>query len=269
MAAIDAVVFDVDGVLIDTEASYTEAVVRTVRHLAPDAPVDRELVRLWRRSGDWNNDWDLSFGLYCWVRGSPELPAAEAARRSLAELESAARGRLDLDYAAVQGIFEELYNGTAVAVRRYGVTPRVFNERPLADDERIVIRPRLLDELHALGIDKVGIVTGRVRADWAQVAARLPFAPDVVVATDEDGRKPDPAALRIVAGALGAERFAMVGDTLNDLRMVQAYNAAGHGRGYAVLLCRPDEERAYRDAGADATILALDDLPGAIRRLAS
>ena len=89
---IDAVVFDVDGVLVDTDASYTEAVIRTVEWLHPSASVDRALIRLWRRSGDWNNDWDLCYGLYCWLNAPVKLDAAAAARRSPSELQAAAAG---------------------------------------------------------------------------------------------------------------------------------------------------------------------------------
>ena len=268
-AAIDAVVFDVDGVLVDTEASYTEAVVRTVAFLVPGAPVDRAVVRLWRRSGDWNNDWDLSYGLYCWLVGSPELLSDEAARKSLAELEAAAGEKAAIDYATVQGIFEEHYNGTAVAVERYGVLPRVHNERPLALDERIQLVPELVAELRRMGVDKFGVVTGRVRADWAQVAARIPLPKDVVVATDEDGRKPDPAALELVVAALAPRRFVTVGDTLNDVRMMRAYNATNGVKGEIVVLCRAEDDPAYREAGAAATIRSLAELPAVIARLSA
>lgn len=264
---VDAVVFDVDGVLVDTEASYTEAVIRTVRWLVPDAPVDRALVRLWRRSGDWNNDWDLAYGLYCWLRAEPRLAPGAAAQRSLGELVRRANGRLEHDYAAVRGVFEEHYNGTALAVERYGVASWVRNEHPLARDEPVLLRGELFDELRALGVTKVGVVTGRVRADWEQIAARLPFPGSVAVATDEDGRKPDPAALRAVVRALQPRAFAMVGDTLNDLRMVQAYGREAGPPGRCVILCQADEERAYRQAGADATIRSLAELPAAIAAL--
>ena len=263
---IDAVIFDVDGVLVDTDASYTEAVVRTIQWLHPGAPVDRALIRLWRRSGDWNNDWDLSYGLYCWLNAPARLDPAAAARRTLTELEAAAPG-LGLGYRDVQGIFEEHYNGTAAAVARYGVAPRVNNERPLALDERILLEGALLIELAAMGITKLGVVTGRVRADWEQVAGRIPFPPGVPVATDEDGRKPDPAPLRRVVDALAPRGIAVVGDTLNDLRMTQAYSRVGTLLAVCVIRCDVDESEGYLRAGAAATIRVLGELPAALRAL--
>lgn len=263
----DTVVFDVDGVLVDTDASYTEAVLRTLRRLVPDAPVDRALVRLWRRSGDWNNDWDLCDGLYCWLRAEPRLPAAEAATRTLADLRSAAGARAALDHAAIQGLFEEHYNGTAVAVARYGVTPRIHNDRPLAAHEPILLGPELLPALAALGLTRIGVVTGRVRADWEAVRPRLALPPGTVVATDEDGRKPDPGPLQRVLAALDSRGAIVVGDTLNDLRMTQACDRAGPIRARCVIRCAPDEIARYREAGASATIRTLAELPGAVRAL--
>ncbi len=261
---IDAVVFDVDGVLVDTDASYNEATIRTLRLLRPDLPVDRALIKLWRRSGDWNNDWDLCYGLYFWLSTSPRPDAAAAARWTLADLEAAAPA-LPLSYEALQGIFEEHYNGTAATIARYRVEARVHNERPLAREETVMLEPALLAQLAGMGIVKLGVVTGRVRADWEQVAGRIPFPPGVPVATDEDGRKPDPAPLRLVVGQLAPTGVAVVGDTLNDLRMTLAFARVGTIPAICVIRCDADESDSYLQAGAAATIRALADLPGALR----
>ena len=259
--------FDVDGVLVDTAASYNEAVVRTVRWLISDAPVDHGTVALWKRSGDWNNDWELAYGLYCWLRGPAPESTSVAARRPLAELVDLAGPRADRSYAFVQGVFEEHYNGSARAVERYGVTPLVGNVQPLAERERILLEPAHIADLRHAGIRKFGVVTGRVRADWEQVAARLPLPADTVVATDEDGRKPDPAGLALVLTRLASDGFVLIGDTLNDLRTVQAY-ARGRGvPGQAVILCASDDEAAYRAAGGTAFVRSLGDLAATVRSL--
>ena len=118
-----------------------------------------------------------------------------------------------------------------------------------------------------MGIAKFGVVTGRMRADWDQVAGRIPLPPGIPVATDEDGRKPDPAPLALVADALGAAGVAVVGDTLNDLRMTQAYARVGTISAVCIIRCDDDESDAYLHAGAAATIRALGDLPAALRSL--
>lgn len=254
-----------DGVLVDTDASYVEAVVRTLGFLLGDRAqgIDRELVKRFKRSGDWNNDWDLSYGLYCWRLGEPGLSEAEAARATLAQLRERAGARAELAYVEVLGVFEELYNGTRVAVQRYGAVPRVNNDRPLADTETIVLTAQVMDELRALGVTKFGVVTGRVLADWEQVRARIPLPATIALATDEDGRKPDPAPLAKVLDDLRAGRFVSIGDTLNDLRMFQALGRPGH----AVTLCPVEDEPTYRAAGGRLFIRALRELPALVKTL--
>lgn len=288
--AASAIVFDVDGVLVETESSYGEAVVRTVRwllaheaELADDGPaIDRALARLWKREGSWNNDWDLAYGMYCWLAAAEGATTTErrrsagraeaAARAPLAELERRAGTRRRRSWDEVRGIFEEIYNGTDVAVTRYGVEPRVRQARGLKEDERVLLERALLEELAELGITEVGVVTGRSRADWEQIRPRLPLPLDVAVATDDDGRKPDPAPLRKVLGELRPRAFVAVGDTLDDVRMVQRWNETAEGErvpGTAVVLCPEEDEPAYRAAGATLFIRRLAELPALLRRASS
>ena len=289
MTKPDTVVFDVDGVLVETDSSYIEGVARTVQwilvndvDLIDDGPaVDRATVHLWKRSGRWNDDWDLSYALYCWLHAAEGATTTQrrqnagdpvrAARREMADLERAAGSRV-LVWDEVRGIFEEIYNGTPVAVARYGVTPRVKQDRGLAETERVLLEAGLLRELALLGLHKIGIVTGRSMPDWEAVRARIPVPIDTAVATMEDGRKPDPAPLRKVVRALAPTAFVAVGDTLSDLEMVVRWNASEDGRavpGTAVVLCPEEDEPAYRAAGAAHFIRSLADLPSLLRPASS
>lgn len=282
----DAIIFDVDGVLVETETSYIEAVVQTLQWLLihdvgvrDDGPVlDRAAARLWKRTSNWNDDWDLAYAMYCWLlaaRGATTTerrrsaePAERAALRTIGQLEGAVGARRTRSWAEVRGVFEEIYSGTALAVTRYGARARVHQQRGLAATEQILLAESLLQDLATLGLDKVGIVTGRSRVDWLAVATRMPLPQDVAVATMEDGRKPDPAPLRKVVHQLGARAFVAVGDTHADLEVVQRWNATDDGRrvpGTAVLLCPSEDERAYRDSGANLFIRSLAELPELLR----
>jgi len=53
---VDAVVLDVDGVLVDVADSYRRAVVETVRRVH-DADVDRAAIQPLKDAGGFNNDW--------------------------------------------------------------------------------------------------------------------------------------------------------------------------------------------------------------------
>ncbi|HEX9437112.1 MAG TPA: HAD family hydrolase [Candidatus Limnocylindria bacterium] len=267
----DTIVFDVDGVLVETEASYIEAVARTVQWLlvhelalVDDGPaVDRATVRLWKRTGRWNDDWDLSYALYRWLSAATGATTTER-RRGAGDAEAAARTPFEIErgqWTAIRGVFEEIYNGTPVATERYGVPPRVDQARGLAETERVLLEAGLLRELAMLGLVKVGIVTGRSLPDWDAVRVRMPLPVETAVATMEDGRKPDIAPLRKVVDALRPRAFVAVGDTFADLEMVTRWNTAHPDvPGTPVMLCPEEDELAYRAAGATLFIRSLADL---------
>ena len=56
----------------------------------------------------------------------------------------------------------------------------------------------------------------------------------------------------------------MVGDTLNDLRMVQAFARSAALPAICIIRCDEDESEAYLRAGAAATIRTLGALPAAL-----
>lgn len=276
----DAIIFDVDGVLVETQSSYIEAVARTVQWLlmhdlalADDGPaVDAATIRAWKRAGHWNDDWDLSDAMYEWLAAATGSTTSQR-RRSAGDPATAARREPSVDRARwdrIRGVFEEFYNGTAVATARYGVRPLVHQERGLAASERVLLEAGLLRELARIGIEKVGIVTGRALADWDAVRARIPLPVATAVATMEDGRKPDVAPLRKVVEALRPRAFYAVGDTLADLDMVTRWNASGsEALGTAVMLCPPEDEPEYRARGARLFIRSLADLPERLRSASS
>jgi HAD superfamily phosphatase len=54
-----ALVFDMDGVLVDVSESYRETIAQTVEHFT-GAPVPRERIQELKNQGGWNDDWKLS-----------------------------------------------------------------------------------------------------------------------------------------------------------------------------------------------------------------
>src|SRR5512132_2758104 len=54
-----ALVFDMDGVLVDVSESYRETIAQTVEHFT-GAVVAREKIQELKNQGGWNDDWKLS-----------------------------------------------------------------------------------------------------------------------------------------------------------------------------------------------------------------
>ncbi|MGN6592417.1 MAG: HAD family hydrolase [Terriglobales bacterium] len=73
----DLLIFDVDGVLVDAEDSFTAAIVAAVRHFS-GRTVSRARIHQYKLAGGWNNDWALAHRLLADL-GCGVPPAAVAA----------------------------------------------------------------------------------------------------------------------------------------------------------------------------------------------
>lgn len=68
---VNAVIFDCDGVLIDIRESYNKAISETVSYIIeeltgfplPENAVSKEIIYLFKKSGGFNNDWDLAYAM--------------------------------------------------------------------------------------------------------------------------------------------------------------------------------------------------------------
>jgi HAD superfamily phosphatase len=100
----DLLIFDVDGVLVDAEDSFTATIVATVRQFS-GRTVSRARIHEYKLAGGWNNDWALT-------------------HRLLADL------GCDVPYAAVAAACERLYFDGGLAGRERwlpapGLLPRL------------------------------------------------------------------------------------------------------------------------------------------------
>lgn len=290
---LDTVVFDVDGVLIDVRGSYRRLVrdvaafvVEHLYGLTPSAPlVSDEDVAAFKRAGGFNDDWDLAYALTALslarLRGRLSAPSlaemvARSGGRGLAWLHEVVGPEDRPDYATIQRIFDELYWGAELLRERLGREPQYAPDAPgLLRTERPLLPPGTLDELAVRGVTKLGLITGRVRTEMAMALEILGFRdpatmPFRAIVTAEDGRKPDPRTLARVVEALGSCAGLYVGDTADDLALVQRYAAtplAARVPFYAVLVAEGTERAHYQAAGAHAIIGSVADVPALLDAL--
>ena len=280
----DAVVLDVDGVLVDVADSYRRAIVESVDHVYGET-IETADVQPFKDAGGFNNDWELTYAAALYVLARRERPqlsietytglvaasggGLEAARTAVAdELDPAERERvLDRwDRDRLRDVFQQLYLGADRYRRLEGGEPDVAGEGFIEDE------PVLLEEAtrEALAAWPLGVVTGRpaAEADIAleRVGLDLPAA-RVYTMDDWDEGKPHPRALLDLADRLEAADVACVGDTLDDVRMaVRADEAADHRRfhGVGVLtggLTGGSGREKYAEAGAATVLDSVNDLP--------
>ncbi len=251
--AADAVVLDVDGVLVDVADSYRRAVVETVvREHGLDADLARATIQPLKDAGGFNNDWVVTDALALYAlardRGYDAPPEAFAdavatagggltgARAVLADAVGA-EVEDDWDPERLRAVFQSLYLGSERYRAFEGGDPPLDAPGYIAD-EPVLVDPATLDALR----DRVelAVLTGRP-AQEADVALSRVGLGDLsaerrVTMDDDIPGKPEPAGLVALAERLGARSLLFVGDTLDDVRT-------------AVAASETDPDRTYRGVG--------------------
>ena len=238
-----------DGVLVDTSASYHEAILQTTAQYADRLglarpPVEGTWVGLLKRAGGFNNDWHLTSAL---LNGIAHRGAAFDCARYAAELTWAGGGPRAI---------ERVLGPCDAAFDAEGPLKTLFQALYLGgliDQETLLVTPESLD----LGVP-LAVATGRpaAEAEYAltHLGIRSRFA--AVVTHDDAERagmpgKPHPWLLLEAARRLGVEAgpgCVYVGDQPDDMR---AARAAGF-RAVGVTGGDPAAEAALVAAGAEA-----------------
>jgi HAD superfamily hydrolase (TIGR01548 family) len=252
---VDAVVLDIDGVLVDVADSYRRAIVESIERVYGDS-IARADIQPFKNAGGFNNDWELTYAAALFVlaeraagtdltvaaftdaiadRGGG-LDAAEAvARDRLGETE---RERVfdAWDRDRLHRVFQTLYLGSDLYRELEGGEP-AFDAPGYINDEPVLVSEATLDALAERYA--VGVLTGRPAAEADIAMDRVGLSvPDEHRFTMDDWEagKPDPDALLSLAERFDAERIAFAGDTLDDV--ATAVNADAE-----------DPERRYHGVG--------------------
>jgi len=280
---VDAVVLDIDGVLVDVAESYRRAIVESVDRVY-GRTIDDAAIQAFKDAGGFNNDWELTYAAALFVLASDAgydadvtaftdavadagggLDAAEAVVRDAAVDDAAVFDRWDPDN--LRETFQALYLGADRYRDLEGGDPP-FETRGYVHDEPVLVEAATLAAL----TDRfaVGVLTGRPAAEADIALSRVGLSvPDAHRFTMDDWAegKPHPRALVMLAERLDASRVAFAGDTLDDVRT--AVNAAEadpdrtyHGVGVLTGgLTGEAGRRAYEDAGAAAVVESVNALP--------
>ena len=179
IARPQALLLDVDGVMVDVSRSYRRAIVETAAHFG--AEVDEEAIAAAKQAGDANNDWEVT-------------------RRLLAD-----RG-IEVSLAEVTRVFEEWYQGTD---ERRGL----WREESLWMDAALL--ERLREKGLALGI-VTGRPRADARRFLDHFGLEDYFSS--VVCMEDGPNKPHPAPVEQAMAELNVERAWFVGDTPDDMR---------------------------------------------------
>ena len=286
---VDAVVLDIDGVLVDVADSYRRAIVETVDRVY-GGTIDDDGVQRFKNAGGFNNDWELTYAAALFVLARDAgydadvaafTDAIATAGGGLDAAEGVVRDAAGVDATVVfdrwtpdhlRAVFQALYLGTELYRDLEGGDPPV-DAPGYIHDEPVLAERSTLD--HLTERFAVGVLTGRpaAEADIALDRVGLSVADDHRFTMDDWAEgKPHPRALTTLADRFDADAVAFAGDTLDDVRT--ATNAADADpdrtyRGIGVLtggLTGESGRRAFDDAGAAAVIETVNDLPDLLER---
>ena len=285
----DAVVLDIDGVVVDVADSYRRAIRESLDVVLGES-IDDSAVQAFKNAGGFNNDWELTDAAALYLLASREgldddvgtftsriaatgggLDAAEVVVADALGPAERERVLATWDPGRLRDVFQTLYLGPERYAEIEGGEPdpdlAEGAETGFIDDESVLLDGDTLDWLTANF--EVGVVTGRPAAEAEIALSRagldLPENHRFTMDSSLPG-KPDPAALVELAERFGAERVVFVGDTLDDVHT--ANNAAEADpereyRGVGVLtggLSGEAGREAFEQVGADAVLDSVDDV---------
>jgi histidinol-phosphate aminotransferase len=191
-------VLDIDGVLIDADRSFMEAVARSLTELRPALPWSDESYRAFKRLGGFNNDFRLAAGALALAEAYGDV--------ALQPLIEGTEGR---GFPELEARMQALEPAAQILVQKHYVDT-IQLEKPLIT----------LDELRSTGRD-LAILTGRPPEElvlaWRVLGFDLPAVSDAAPHL----RKPEPAGLLQLADAFRAEEILFVGDTIDDARCLR------------------------------------------------
>ena len=225
-----AIVFDMDGVLVDPERSYRQTVVETVAHFADHAPrITLGEIEDYKNQGGYNNDWALT-------------------QRILLD-----RG-VEVDYGAVIDRFNQIFFGS--------------NHDGLIMQEQWLVEDGLLERLAAQ--HHLAVFTGRLDFEAAltlnRFAPGIPFKARVC-SDHVENPKPAPDGLFAIRQAMPGTQLIYIGDTVDDARPARLANVPFIGVSKKNHLRRAELIRLFEEEGAAAIIENVNEIEQAIARI--
>ncbi len=281
-----AVVLDIDGVLVDVADSYRQAVIESVERVYGET-LERTAIQQFKDAGGFNNDWLVTDAVALYVlatqagydhtietftdRIAAEGGGLDGAQATLAAaLPNATFEDIieTWDRDELRRVFQALYLGTELYGELEDDEPP-FETDGLIHDEPVIVEPETLETLTATY--DVGVVTGRPAAEAAIALERVGLSvPDEHRFTMDNWEhgKPHPYALLTLAERFDAESVVFVGDTLDDVKTAINADREDTDRTYQGLgvltggLTGETGRQKFSEAGATAVLESVNALPG-------
>jgi len=221
-------VLDIDGVMVEAERSFMEAVARALAELAPGITWSDEHFRMFKRVGGFNNDFRLAAG---------GLALHES--HQMARLESAE----GIGFPELEARIQELEPICQKAVQAHYAATRHMEHALIT-----------LAELEATGME-LAIYTGRPEDELAMAFDVLGFELPSVCDSAPQLRKPRPDGLFILAERFGSKEIVFAGDTRDDAAALRSARKARPDLAWTFAAIGPERERIAQPEDLQASTL--------------
>lgn len=242
----DAVIFDVDGVIVDVRKSFTAAAIDAVVTATGSRRFTAAQVRQLKGIRGFNNDWHVAVAGAAWVRFCGDRPFTGFARAidqhggGLAGLRQVAGSALTTAFEnRLTRLAQEAYGGTTACRQLYGFEPDTIRQPGRWREEVPLL---LAEEVEPIA-SRTGIVTGRSAAEM-ELAFKLLgwWLPDQQVAVSDNPMidKPNPIKLVSILDYLASRKALLAGDGRDDLSLAEnARRSAGKEVDFCYIGPRP------------------------------
>jgi phosphoglycolate phosphatase-like HAD superfamily hydrolase len=260
----DAIIFDIDGVLIDVINSYDQTIIKTIQHILyrifkininlKDIQIDK-LISKFRHTGGFNNDIDTTYSIiltivYCKIINKSDnskifdffLDLLEkiddkgilSVENHLEELGDIKDIKIYLQYPnennIISTVFNEIFYGQDLFKKQFKKNSKSYFGEPLINNDKIIIKEKTLQNLSKEFNGKLILISGRSRvATYFTLKNLLDyFIKDACIFLEDEKReysKPSTFALHKVFNQLNLKKAIYVGDSLEDFLMVERFKS--------------------------------------------
>ncbi len=249
----DALIFDIDGVLLDVTKSFPEVIRRCVADgwekfcggVTDCEGYGPEHEWVMKRHGSFNDDYDLAWTLLSMAAASGE----KLLSRALSSPERLAEELADFRAPLVEWVLGK-YGGLVPRDESRAMCAVLYGG---ADSLYKLEKPMLTRRWDELGLP-VAIYSGRNAYEWELAKKALDwedFPDERIIHSDHGILKPSPEGLEILCERIGASSPVFFGDTASDMKAQAAF---GRGRFAAVGRLLPEAE--YRFETTEAAVAA-------------
>jgi HAD superfamily phosphatase len=256
----EAIIFDIDGVLVDVKKSYDEAIIKTVQFILiksfninlANFPFQDMISKL-RNTGGFNNDIDTAYSivliiLYCILINKMNTDKTiqvfhgileklddkgkDSVEKELEKIGNITSITKELGYPSdgdtISTLFNEIFYGPILYKKRFNKEPIYYFDEPLINKDILIIKESTMHFLSQKFNGNLGLISGRSKiGSYFTLNSLIDyFNENACVFLEDENRKfskPNAFSLHKVFDNLKLTSALYVGDSIADLLMVENF----------------------------------------------